>query len=412
MSNHDASKELGFIESLGDACLIVGPTRLVVAANAPAEQLYGRPASQIVGSPVTDLAPHEERDTMLAEIATCNGKPRHFHAIQTKSGGVRFLGEFTAKACRVSEPGTVFLLIREARSHDPEVLQDLALNTLMLNHVKDGIVCHTIDGELLFANRTSLASWGLDSLEAAQALGPFGWVATGQKPHVEEIVQTILRDGEARFESHGIAGGGNEVHLEIHATVAETPVGRVIISSVRDISERMITEEMIRYMAYHDDLTGLANRVLLESELAHALSLSDRHGDLVGLIFIDLNDFKPVNDTYGHAVGDLVLREVANRIAGAVRESDTVARPGGDEFVVLLPRLESAPDLPLIAEKLSDEVSRPMTVNGVQVSVTATLGLALHQQGENAESFLTRADLAMYEARDRNVTGWSLYGAR
>lgn len=409
VTNDHALNELRFIESLGDACLIVGPTRLVIAANAPAEQMYGRSTSQIVGSPITELAPLEERDTMLAEIATCNGTPRHFHAIQTRASGARFVGEFTAKACRASEPGTVFLLIREARSHDPEVLQDLALNTLMLNHVKDGIVCHTVAGDLLFANRAALSSWRLENLEAGQALGPFGWVASGQKPHIQELTDAILSDGEARFESHGTAAGGNEVHLEIHATVAETSAGKVVVSSIRDISERMITEEMVRYMAYHDDLTGLANRVLLESDLAHALSLSDRHGDLVGLIFLDLNDFKPVNDTYGHAIGDLVLREVADRIAGTVRKSDTVARPGGDEFVVLLPRLDAPSDLALIAEKLSHEISRPMHINDLNISVAATLGLALHMPGEKAEDFLIRADLAMYEARDRDVTGWSLY---
>lgn len=409
MTDQIAQHELGFIDSLGDACLVVAPSRIVTAANAPAAQMYGRPASAIVGLPVTELAPAEERDNLLAEISTCNGKPRHFHAVQVRSDGALFIGEFTAKACGVSEPGTVSLLVREAGSHDPAALRDSALNTLMLNHVKDGIVCHTLDGHLLFANRAALALWNTDNLEAAQKLGPFGWVSSGQRPHLDELIATISEVGETRFESHGTIPGGVEVHLEVHATTADTHVGRVVVSSVRDITERMVTEEMVRYMAYHDDLTGLANRVLLESDLAHAISHSDRHGDLVGVIFIDLNDFKPVNDTHGHAVGDRVLREVADRIAGTIRESDTAARPGGDEFVVLLPRLSATGDLARIAEAISSEISRPMDVNGTEIRVAATLGLAIHRQGENAEALLTRADLAMYEARDKDTDGWSLF---
>lgn len=394
------TNDLRFIESLGDACFVVDAAHVVVAANAPAERLYARPLQEMIGSPVTALAPPEERDGLLAQIASCNGSPRQFRAVQATASGSQFVGEFTAKSCHLGAPGTVFLLVREACSDDSRLIDDLALGTLMLNHVRDGMVCHTLDGELVFANRAALDSWGILSLEDAQRLGPFGWVSTEARDQVKATMKTLRRDRHARFESHGQTPGGIEAHVEISAALVESVHGDVVVSSVRDITERLEAEEMVRYLAYHDMLTGLANRVLLESDLAHAIGNSDRHEDLLGVIFIDLNDFKPVNDTHGHMVGDQVLREVADRLVGAIRESDTVARTGGDEFVVVLPRL-SAPDaLDVVARKLTAEIARPMRIDGVEIVVTASLGSALHKPGEDAESVLTRADHAMYQARD------------
>jgi diguanylate cyclase (GGDEF)-like protein len=155
----------------------------------------------------------------------------------------------------------------------------------------------------------------------------------------------------------------------------------------------------VRYLAYHDTLTGLANRLLLDSELLAAIAEAESDQHTVGLIYLDLNRFKPINDTLGHAVGDEVLREVANRISGCVRETDLVSRPGGDEFVVMLPRVRRPEDLIAIAEKIAEDVARPMLVSGHTIGVTASVGFAFHQPGEDPESFMIRADLAMYETR-------------
>lgn len=395
-----------FIESLGDACLVVTVDGDVVAANARADVLYLRPAGTLAGTPIAELCPESERDAVMAEIASCNGKPRSFRAIQVDGEGGRFVGEFSAKACHDADEPCVVLVVRRAAENDVACEGDLTLRTLMLNHITDGIVCHTLDGDLLFANRAALANWGVETLADARRLGRFGWVSDSQRENVHATMQRMVEDGEARFESHGLAPSGEVVHLEIHSTVVDNHGERLVVSSVRDITDRMETEEMMRYLAYHDMLTGLANRVLLESELAHAISMSDRHGDHVGVIFLDLNDFKPVNDTYGHAIGDHVLREVADRLAGAVRESDTVARPGGDEFVVLLPRV-SAPDaLPEITHKLVAEIARPIAIGQTTVTVNASAGFAMHVPGEDAETLLTRADLEMYRSRESGVAGW------
>jgi len=287
-------------------------------------------------------------------------------------------------------------------------LDRAGLHTLLLDNCVDAIVAHTPDGNLLYANREALRQWDCSSFDEILAQGPWGWVPEDQRAKVAHRMSQMNATGEARFDIVGRSGCGVQHAAEVHARYLETPEGPVIVSVIRDISSRIRTEEMVRYLAYHDTLTGLANRALFSQELTHALSGADRHDDSVGLVFIDLDDFKPVNDTFGHAKGDHALRKVAGRISSCVRLTDTVARIGGDEFIVLLPRLKDPADLSRIAHKIVREISRPMRISDSEVTVTPSIGLALYQQGEAPDAFVARADHAMYESRSAGTPGWIL----
>jgi len=281
------------------------------------------------------------------------------------------------------------------------------LHELILDNCLDAIVAHTPDGVLLYANTEALRQWKCASFAEIVAKGPWGWVPEEQRTKVANRLEQLPVGGEARFDSVGRSGCGAQHAAEVHARCIDGPQGRVIVSVIRDISSRMRTEEMVRYLAYHDSLTGLANRALLDQEVAHALAAADRHDDDVGLAFIDLDDFKPVNDNFGHANGDYALRKVAGRISSCVRLTDTAARIGGDEFVVLLPRLKSADDLSSIAHKIASEISRPMQIGDATVTITPSMGLAVYERGEPSESFIARADHAMYESRKSGLPGWA-----
>lgn len=197
---------------------------------------------------------------------------------------------------------------------------------------------------------------------------------------------------------------------EVHAQICTTHShGDIVVSVVHDVTERILAEERIHHMAFHDTLTGLPNRQLLLERMQHALASSDRHGDYVGVVFIDLDDFKPVNDTLGHATGDEVLKIVAERLESCTRDCDTVARMGGDEFLALFPRLDTPEDLATIAASLAGCVDVPIQVRGHQVTVTASLGLALYVPGEATDELITRADHAMYRAKQDGVSGWEEY---
>jgi diguanylate cyclase len=154
-------------------------------------------------------------------------------------------------------------------------------------------------------------------------------------------------------------------------------------------------------LALYDPLTGLPNRKLLDERLQQALATAKRHGGHVALLFIDLDKFKPVNDNYGHGYGDLLLKEVAARLRGCVRESDTASRLGGDEFVALLPEVEGERDVAVVADKVLQRLTMPYHIAGHTFDISASIGAALYpQDGSDAKSLTRSADLAMYEAKN------------
>jgi len=195
---------------------------------------------------------------------------------------------------------------------------------------------------------------------------------------------------------------GSTVWTEIVSTYSvNLRTGGLELQGVtRDITERRASQERIAYLAEHDTLTGLPNRALVTDRLSQALASARRESHGVALLYIDLDRFKPVNDTHGHAVGDLLLREAAQRMRDCVRESDTVGRFGGDEFVVLLPRVEVSDDALRVAEKIRSALVAPFLVSGLSLEVSSSIGVALYpDDGRSESSLLLAADRAMYEAK-------------
>ncbi|MGK2858482.1 MAG: putative bifunctional diguanylate cyclase/phosphodiesterase, partial [Thermoanaerobaculia bacterium] len=163
-------------------------------------------------------------------------------------------------------------------------------------------------------------------------------------------------------------------------------------------------------LAYHDSLTGLPNRKLLEDRLRQVLAVREREGSSCALLFVDLDHFKRINDTLGHAAGDELLREVAARINSVLRLSDTLARFGGDEFVVLVPRVTSSDDALSVASKIIEAVRRPLRLSARELFVTASVGIAISpQDGGDAETLVKSADVAMYRAKERGRNDCQLF---
>jgi diguanylate cyclase (GGDEF)-like protein/PAS domain S-box-containing protein len=167
-----------------------------------------------------------------------------------------------------------------------------------------------------------------------------------------------------------------------------------------DVTEMKAYQQQVEHIAFHDPLTGLPNRLLMRDRLDMALAAASRSGRTVAVCFIDLDGFKPINDRYGHAVGDHILAEIALRLTGCLRGSDTVARVGGDEFVVIIDGLGGEAEVQAASERLRTAVALPCLVEGLPpLSVSASIGVALLAPGQGAESLLRAADAAMYEAK-------------
>jgi diguanylate cyclase (GGDEF)-like protein len=184
-------------------------------------------------------------------------------------------------------------------------------------------------------------------------------------------------------------------------TERDPQTGRALrmIGTNVDITDRKRIEEAAQSAAQSDPLTGLANRRAFHESLRMALARSRRSGNDIAVLYLDLDRFKQVNDKFGHAAGDRLLRHVALRLRGSVRQSDTVARFGGDEFVVLLEDLRDREHAVAVVEKIIEEMRRPLNLEGFEVSVTTSIGLAYANAGVEPETLVKRADKALYEAK-------------
>jgi diguanylate cyclase (GGDEF)-like protein len=174
-----------------------------------------------------------------------------------------------------------------------------------------------------------------------------------------------------------------------------------VVGVVMDITDRKMAEQRVAHMAHHDALTGLPNRVLLRDRIQHAIAQAHRAGTKLAVLFIDLDRFKMINDSLGHQLGDRLLQAVASRILVCVREGDTVARVGGDEFVIVIPGIDTSADASTVAGKILEVLGNPFHLHGNDLHVGASVGISLYpSDGGDAETLMRNADTAMYAAKD------------
>ena len=194
-------------------------------------------------------------------------------------------------------------------------------------------------------------------------------------------------------------GSDRSFEVVVANRLDDPSIGGLVLTG-HDVTDRVQLEDQLAHDATHDTLTGLPNLALVQDRLEHALVRAERTGGRVAVVFGDLDGFKGVNDRHGHLVGDRLLIGVAKRLRGAARAMDTVGRYAGDEFVVVCEELDDEAGARLAAERLHREVAQPLVVDGLQIEVAMSLGVALAQPGESAESLLDRADRAMYRSKD------------
>ena len=203
---------------------------------------------------------------------------------------------------------------------------------------------------------------------------------------------------------------GSFVQLEsvFNNLVGVANVGGVVVTA-RDVTERRALEDQLAYQAFHDSLTGLANRALFSERITHALERGVRRTNLVAVLFIDLDDFKTVNDSLGHAAGDELLVTVAERIRSSIRPEDTCARLGGDEFAVMIEGITHPDGAVTVARRIIGALAEPLAIAGSDVAVQGSIGIALGSAGQTASEIMRSADLAMYRAKGEGKGRYALY---
>jgi diguanylate cyclase (GGDEF)-like protein/PAS domain S-box-containing protein len=214
------------------------------------------------------------------------------------------------------------------------------------------------------------------------------------------IKRTLKNKFFHHFETIHFRNDGSEMILEINAAKVKYKGQTAILSINRDITSRKLLEETIRQLAYHDSLTGLPNRILFHDRLLQALAFAKRRSQKVTLLFMDLDGFKVLNDSLGHNSGDELLKMIGDRLKNQLRESDTVARMGGDEFLLLLTEAGHPRDAARIANKILREISRPYLIFGRPWQITASIGIVIYpKDGRTANALMKKADIAMYKAK-------------
>jgi diguanylate cyclase (GGDEF)-like protein/PAS domain S-box-containing protein len=280
----------------------------------------------------------------------------------------------------------------------------------LIANASDVIMIVAPDGMLRFVSPACERTLGLKPEEITGRSLPELWVGEdGEKVRLFLAEVAATRSGTVGPVELRIERGARRCVIEgVGSNLTEDPAVQGLALNFRDISERKALEEQLRQLAFHDPLTLLANRNLFRDRVQHALTLAQFGQGSVAVMFLDLDNFKNINDSLGHDAGDCLLQAVAQRIVKTTRSSDTVARLGGDEFAVLLEGIATVSEVGRLADALIDTLGLPFTLEGMEVRVAASIGVAFSTPDTGAEALLSNADIAMYHAKaagkNRHVT--------
>jgi len=427
-----------FIDLLIDAVFAVDVDARVVFASAACERIFGYTPEEMVGMNMFDIMLPEDRErTRQSVSAIMSGHPQmHFeNRYVRKDGQIVHL----MWATRWSPADQVRIGVARditGRKH-AEAIQAALYAISEASHEAGDLLTlirriHRIVGALLPADNFSVALYDreTDLLSFPYYADEHSHKPEPCRPPAGSLYATILQSGQPLLLSQETATAHEpDIHagpdplcqLGVPLKSHRGTIGVLVLKSypggaryqekdqellqfistqIATVIESQRLQARLQHMAQYDQLTGLPNRGLLYDRIKTALAMARREHERLSVLYLDLDRFKPVNDTLGHSVGDLLLQGVAARLRQCVRESDTVARIGGDEFVVLLQRMHEAGQVAAIAAKIHEAISRPFTLDGHTLNITPSIGIAHYpEHGELAQQLLKHADQAMYRAK-------------
>ncbi|UAW99633.1 EAL domain-containing protein [Halopseudomonas nanhaiensis] len=419
MSSHDTRDE-GFIalfRRLPVACMLTQTSDSTVLAVNPAfEQLFGWRAADVIRRHSTDLpiwSSPNQRESFLGQLQMVGHVQQSETVFRCSDGSlkpclvyVEFI-DVAGRACRLS---MALDISDRAASEQALKRSETKFSALFQDSPEPYLLFERRSARITQINRSFSEVFGYtpDDVVGKTAMEIGLWQYPDKRP---AVIAKLLRDKRLRNEPVDmIAKDGRAVSCEVASNFVPIGDELCVLTTLKDVTERRRVEARIKHQAYHDGLTDLPNRQLLNDRIQQHIALGERHGLSCALLFFDLDHFKRINDSLGHALGDAVLREVGSRLLQLVRKADTVSRLGGDEFVVLLTGLEGseedvAREIRLQATKLLNALAAPMSIRGHTLQLGCSIGVAMAPlHGNTAEELLKHADTALYgvKASGRN----------
>lgn len=387
------------------------------------QPMYGLPPSAVLGKRPTEawgsprMSPEEFEDRIKEVMET--GRHAEIEIDLYDADGeyichsMRAVPEFDREGNIISVLSITRDVSEAKRAEKALHLHEQELRSLVEN-TPDTIARYDRDCRRIYANPKMLSDLGA-SLDEALNKKPSELPGGESAFDYEQRIRQVLAEGQSiDFELTWKAGDNKQVVSYIRLTPEFGIDGQVIsvLAVGRDITEIDEYRQSIHHLAFYDTLTDLPNRSLLSDRITQTIADASWHGHLFGLMLLDLDRFKEVNDTLGHGVGDALLREAAGRLLGCVRIYDTVARLGGDEFAILLPQVRDSGDLALVAQKIIEAFQQPFQISGKELFISASIGIALYpSDSAEIDALFKYADSAMYHAKKKGRNNFQFYAS-
>ena len=384
--------------------------------NASARANLGFSSDELAGMTPMDISPEFSMQAFQQHLEPLRSgliNDLRFQSVHQRKDGSRYPVDVSLQLSRHEDP-QVFVAIlqdmterletenalRESESYNRTLFEESAIG-LLLCDMKGSIV----DANPAFATIIGRPVEEIQHLRCSE-ITPESFIAEDRQ-HLE----VLERDGRiGPYEKEFIHSDGHRVPVRLTGRILLKDGKRYVWSSVEDITDYKRARDRIDHLAFHDSLTDLPNRELVRDRLQHALQLAHRNGTLVGALFLDIDRFKTINDSLGHAFGDELLKQVAERLKRNVREADTVARFGGDEFIVIAEGLSERVQLDELATALIDCMRAPFHVDARELFVTTSIGVALGPaEGVDVDTLIARADMAMYKAKESGRNNYQFH---
>ena len=411
------TKYRALFENANDSIILMSKDQFI-DCNSKTLEIFGCKREEIIGNTPMAFSPAQQPDGRDSDekaqekiVATLAGNPQRFEWLHRKLDGTSFETEVSLNRITLNEQTLLQAIIRDITDRKTRDAQVSKLSSVM-EQTADIIVVTDTEGIIEYVNPSFERITGYTYNEAVN--NSPGLVASGL--HKSEFYRHMWETITAGESYSNIfinrRKNGSLYYEEKTITPIKDQSGTIThyVATGKDISERIQIQERLQHMAHHDALTDLPNRNLFLDRLQQALNRARWHNRLVAVMFMDLDRFKNINDTLGHNVGDQLLLELSRRLGGTVRDGDTIARFGGDEFAILLDDIDSDSHISSLAQKLLDTLSMPFKINKQELFVTASIGVSIFpNDGDDSDTLLRNADVAMYRAKDMGKNNYQFY---